>query len=117
MPYISTEKVSEIRKAIKAEFPTYKFSITKDNHSSIIVAIMESPMNLEMDHKQLNHKWMKDHGYSEELIAVVNKLVQIINSKEEQRELTYDSDYGSVPTFYINIHIGKWNQAYKQVIK
>lgn len=117
MPYISSEKVKEIRTAIKAQFPNCKFSITNDNHSTVCVAIMESPIDFGFEHKQLNHKWMKDHGYSEEVVLFVAKIVEIINSKEEQRELTYDSDYGSVPTFYINVHVGKWDKAYKQVIK
>lgn len=31
---------------------------------------------------------------------------------EGKRELVYDSDYGSVPTFYTWLHVGAWDKPY-----
>lgn len=112
MPHISKEKVQEIRKEIKAQFPSMKFSVTNDG-SGVCVALMKSKFELP-EYRQLNHYYLEQSGISEEAINVFKKVLEIINGVEAQRELTYDSDYGSVPTFYINIHIGKWNKAHEK---
>lgn len=46
MPYISSQDVAAKRKAIRAAFPQFKFSVTKDGHSGITVAVMAGPMDL-----------------------------------------------------------------------
>lgn len=114
MPYISSDVVKEIRKEIKLTFPKIKFSVTRENHSSVVVAIMESEIDFGFNYKQLNHYHLENNGLSSEAIEIIKKILTIINSKQEQKELVYDSDYGSVPTFYINIHVGKWDKPYKK---
>jgi len=31
----------------------------------------------------------------------------------DQRESFYDSDYGSVPNFYVRLSIGEWDRPYQ----
>ena len=50
MAYIGADSVNAIRVALNAEFPEIKFSVTNDNHSSVVVSIMESPYNLINEH-------------------------------------------------------------------
>lgn len=117
MPYISSETVKAIRTEIKETFKDMKFSVTTEHHSTIVVALMEGKFDVEKDYVQLNHYHLdsKQMGYSEEVVEMGKQVLAIINKHQEQKELTYDSDYGSVPTFYINIHIGKWDRPYKKV--
>ena len=67
MPYISTEKISEIREKIKKEFPSkdgWKFSITRRHHSTVNVDIMSAPFDLipgeERKHQSINSYYIKE---------------------------------------------------------
>lgn len=117
MPYISTEEVSIIRKAIKSAFPKFKFSITKHHRSTLVVALMESPMAFDSGYKNVSVNWLKKETYTQEQIDFFIKLDGIINANKEQKEQQYDSDYGSIPNFYYEIQVGTWNKPHKQIIK
>lgn len=115
MPYISTEEVKEKRNALKKKFPKYKFSITRQHCSSLNVSIMQGPEDLmdgvERDYEQVNHYHIDSH-YSDqpEKCKLLNGIYEIIS--QDQKELVYDGDYGSVPNFYVNIQIGKFDKPY-----
>jgi hypothetical protein len=68
MPYISTRKVAEKRKAIKKAFPNWKFSITKEHHSSLHVIILEADMELLTEQEIIEHngKVSVNHYYIQE---------------------------------------------------
>lgn len=110
-------KAREIRQTLKKEFPEIKFSVTSDLRS-ITVAIMQAPINFlegldraDRGHEQLNHHLIdKQFENNKEAKDVLNRIKELIF--DEQRELTYDGDYGSVPNYYGNIHIGKWNRPF-----
>lgn len=110
-------KAREIRQALKKEFPQIKFSITSDLRS-ITVAIMQAPINFlenshraNRGHEQLNHHLIEDDfKNNEEAKEVLLRIKELIF--DEQKELTYDGDYGSVPNYYGNIHIGKWDRPF-----
>ena len=118
MPYIDTKKVKEIRDKVKNEFPEIKFSVRRKHYSSILVALVESaaPYTKEIngEYVQINHFYIDEHyQYNKQLKAVLSRIDKIMNN--DNRELVYDSDYGSVPHYYTSIHIGKWNEPFKYI--
>lgn len=116
MPYITTEQVKEKRNLLKKALPNFKLSVTRDNYSSINVAIMEGGLDLmgdsKRDYESVNHFHIESN-YKDK--PEVKKVLQTIYdiARESQREITYDGDYGSVPNFYVNITIGKWDRPYQ----
>ena len=114
MPYISSDEVKTIRTEIKKQFPEYKFSIRRDHHSVIRVSILEGPVNLlegsDKGYQQVNDYYIDEH-YPKHIAKMLNKIKHIATAK--QREFVYDSDYGSVPTFYFHLNIGEWDKPYK----
>ena len=38
--------------------------------------------------------------------------METIQTLHEQKEVTYDYDYGSIPNYYLNMRIGKWDKPY-----
>jgi hypothetical protein len=114
MPHISSENVATMRKAIRKALPGYVISITKHHHSTVQVRIMSGPV-VGVEH--VNVYWYKDHfGPHKEDRPDVIALIDIIKAEifkvETPRELVYDGDYGSVPTFYWDISFGKWDKPY-----
>jgi hypothetical protein len=115
MPYITTETVAMIRKTIKKNFPNVKFSITKEHYSGLNVKIMESTMDFNKCPKEgWEHLPERMWGYNPESTEFLQKLEDIIQGCHAQKEVVYDGDYGSVPNYYLNIGIGKWDKPYIQ---
>ena len=133
MAYISTQEVAAIRKELKKELPEYKFSVTKNHHSSVTVAFMKGPAFKEYTyfdryegvqkegvlegHEQLNHHWAEQfYGDNAPLIKKVEKIIKTAPVKAGGREW-YDksdamTDYFDT-AFYMNIHVGKWDKHYE----
>lgn len=112
MPYISTAKVKEIRDELKTKLPEYKFSVVREHHSKVNVSIMEGPLNLAGDH--INPFWIEDNFKNEpEKVKLYSSIKNIINAGN--RIIAEDGDYGSIPQFYINIQVGKWDKPYQQI--
>ena len=121
MPYISTERVSEIRKQIKKEFPKFKFSIRTRHHSSVYVTILSGPFEMittedpyNRRHESVNHFYIDEH-YAEfpKVKAVLKRIYKIMN--EGNYTEVYDGDYGAIPSFYCNIEIGSYEKPYKVI--
>lgn len=113
MPYIATETVKEIRNRIKKEFPSVKFSITRRNHSEVIVSIMQGSIDFGTTYDQINEYYIEKHWEHNPVAKeFLLKVQELIESTHEQKELVYDQDYGSVPNYYYSIHIGKWDKDY-----
>ena len=115
MPYITKEQVSEKRKALKAALPDYKLSVVRKDLMAISVSIVKGPHAFELDergYKQVNH-FSIDRVYENdpEALRVLSTIRDIASA--DQTELVYDGDYGSVPTFYVNMSIGKWDRPYE----
>ena len=122
MPFITTEEVREIRNAVKKAFPEYKFSVTKEHHSSVTVTVMEGPEDFNGEfferQAQVNQYYFKNH-YSEnpKFVEFMGKLIDVVNNVKPKQQESYDGDYGSIPNYYQNFHVGKWNKPYKKVVK
>lgn len=118
MPYISKEEVANRRKAIKSALPGFKCSITRDGSNCIRVAILEGPINLlPPEDRQRGHAGVNPYYYREvfammpEVVGVLDTVMPIATAG--RIEESTDSDYGSIPTFYLSVEIGKWDQPYK----
>jgi hypothetical protein len=115
MPFITSEEVKTIRNEVK-KIAGYKFSVTKSNHSGIDIVILEGKADFGGERAVINHYHYKDQfSNNEEALKVVSKIMEILSTKKEQKEITYDSDYGSVPNYYININAGAYGKPYKKV--
>ena len=117
MPYITSETVKDKRNQIKKAFPKFKFSITKEHYSGINVAILEAPFNMLTEenirgHEQVNHYCIERH-YEDypKIKKVLMKIYDIMS--EGRRIISEDGDYGSIPNFYTNLSIGKWDKPFK----
>lgn len=118
MPYISSEEVSKKRAAVKAAFPDFKFSITKDNYSSINVVILEAPFNMLLSDKSTyesvnpyrTEEWYKEIPKAGKVIRDIHAIIN-----EGNRTISEDGDYGRIPAFYTNIRVGDWDKPFKVV--
>jgi len=111
MPYITTEQVAAKRAELKKAFPEYKMSITREHHSTIAVSIMAGPIALTNKDGNIHvNEFYVDEHFEGEARRVVGGIVDIC--RKSQTTLVEDSDYGTVPTFYVSVEIGKWNQPY-----
>lgn len=113
MPYITTDKVKEIRNNLKKALPGIKLSVRRESHSSLVVSVMKSKFDFGTKYKQLN-PYYPTAGYENnaDIVDALTTIMDTINETHEQREIVNDADYGSVPNYYINLHIGKWDKPY-----
>jgi hypothetical protein len=113
MPFISPEQVKTIRNQIKAEFPTFKFSVVGRDHSEVSIYIMEGDIdfinkdgNSYVNEFYINENWSNN----EPARNMLNRIREIANQKN--RILVVDQDYGAVPCYYLHIGIGRWDKPY-----
>jgi len=75
---------------------------------------MESNIDFGTEHSQLNEFYIEKHWeHNPTAQQFLLKIMQVIETAHEQKEVTYDADYGSVPNYYISLNIGKWDKPYK----
>lgn len=113
MAYLSAERVKEIRTQLKKEFPSFKFSITRDNWSGIKISILESNVDFnlgESTYKQVNEYYI-ERSYTGQAREVLLRIREIANAGVSYHET---GDYGNQPSFYLSINIGQWDKPYKQ---
>ena len=118
MPYISSERVKEIRTAVKKQFPGFKFSIRRHHHSTVIVEILQAPFpmisNPESRYESVNpYHISENYRERNEVREVLEKLHAIMN--EGNGTHVEDGDYGTVPRFYTDISIGSYDKPFKVV--
>ncbi len=122
MPYISAQRVKEIRQQIKKEFPQFKFSVRTRHNSTVVIDVLSGPIDMlvtdyskKYGHDSVNHYYISDH-YEKwpEVRDVLLKLYQIANVGNGTQFV--DSDYGAIPEFYVSLNIGNFEQHYKWVI-
>lgn len=113
MPYISTERVKEIRNQLKKEFPACKFSVTRFHGSTVNIVILAAPFQFEMKHKYetVHFYYIKD--YNERQQKFLSRIYEIANTGNGT--LVHDADYGAVPNFYVNVSLGSWDKPYQYI--
>jgi len=124
MPYINATEVKAIRKELKNELPYFKFSVRKSGSSTVQVTIVQSPIEMRKDisneYENVNHfyireKYKVDHQYAIDpdkdiRVEVLQKIKCI--AAGNQRIIVEDGDYGSVPNYYVDIRIGRWDKPF-----
>jgi hypothetical protein len=120
MAYISTNEVAAIRAKLKAEFPEMKFSVRRENHMKVCVAILKAPYHFIKDqfrekmqggyNWQVNHHWVDHH----ECYQHVDKLKRIIRICNEGNHDNSDimTDYFDVG-WYFDLEIGKYDKDFQ----
>jgi len=123
MAYITSEQVKDMRNQIKKAFPAkdgWKWSVTKEHHSSVTAALMQFPSNYDFAIKregndtsdelytQLNHYYLDTCGLGKKEIAVLKKVNDILHTGhwDESDSMT---DYFHC-SHYVSLHIGKWDR-------
>lgn len=120
MPYITSERVAAIRKQIKKEFPSIKFSITREHYSTVKVAILAAPINLQgtdehsRNYYSVNEFYIHEHYANEpEKLSLFTRLTAIM--REGMSTGHEDGDYGYVPGHYIDLKVGEWNKPFQHL--
>jgi hypothetical protein len=127
MAYISAEEVREIRKELKKEFPKYKFSVRKRQHS-VSVNILKSDLDFRSEFRDPTEKYegvnqyFIDKHWSKKPAKVLNKILEIIKTapaNAENGEAWFDesdimTDYFHT-AFYIDLQIGTWEKPYELI--
>jgi len=117
--FVSKEKMKQVQQDVKKEFPEWKFSIRKENSSSINVHILSGPIPMtdkKNGYEQVNPFWYKDHYKDEpEKAAFFEKLFKIINVDNWDRSDSM-TDYFDVG-FYTHVTIGSWDKPYQVTTK
>lgn len=113
MPYIDSAKVAAMRKAIRAALPDFKISVTRHHHSSVHVNIMSGNIPT-VEHVNIFHYKRTLAETRPDAGKVIDTILDALFAVEKPRELVYDGDYGSVPTFYYDVTFGKWDKDYVQ---
>ena len=120
MAYINKEQVKQIREALKKEFPEIKFSVRKENHSSVYVSILKSPYDFsDLPHYRpdyytsVNHFRVPDCKHR----RILEKVLEIVRTGSDR--IWFDksdsmTDYFHV-AFYIHLYVGHWENGYEVI--
>lgn len=117
MPYIDADQVKARRIAIREAFPRkagWDVSVTRDGHSGVRVTFKSGPVPLTADpngYEQINTYYIGDHAVSPEAASILGRAKRIVSAGNHT--LYESSDYGSIPKFYVSIHVGAWDAPYR----
>lgn len=109
MAYISKERVKEIRTTLKAMFPKTKFSITVQNYSGVAIDILKSNIDFAVAYKQVNEYYITENytGAQRDMLLAINNIASYGQRFHET------GDYGTQPSHYVWITIGRWNKPFE----
>lgn len=119
MAYIKSESVKEMRNKIKELYSAkqgWKFSITRENYSSVRCVILSAPIELRADestkNESVNHFYIENryNGKNDKATEVLKNINDILNTDnfDESDSMT---DYFHVG-HYISISIGDWDKPF-----
>jgi hypothetical protein len=127
MSYISTQEVTEIRKALKEKFGNYlKFSVRREAASTVSIAIISGSVDFSETlksakygngtYREINTYYPNNYGVNSGLISdIVNTIKtapgNLPNGKAWYENSHAESDYFDV-AFYINLIIGTYEKPY-----
>lgn len=140
MAYIEKERVAEIRAELKKLFPTFKFSVTRQDHSSVVIKILKGDIDFfddamrpdgtnnhgetyklsdyrkEQGHTSVNHFWIEDHwcGEAQEMLLKIKEIACKGNVDRNAGDM--GADYPAW-NFFVEISIGAYNRPYELIEK
>lgn len=109
MAYITSEQVKEIREHIKKKFPSsngWKFSIKKENHSSVRIEVLQGPVNFQNKPGQSIRITQETHPYLQQIYSIAN-----CGNYDNSDSMTDYFDVG----WYVWLSVGAWDKEYKFV--
>lgn len=119
MAYISTSEVSQIRKALKAKFPKFKFSVRKDGGLAVNVSILSGPTDFSdimrenyNGHVQVNHYHTHHYGDHAKFLDEVINVIKTGSDQQWYNNSDSQIDYFDV-AFYFDVEIGKSDKPYQ----
>jgi hypothetical protein len=124
MAYITKEETAEIRNNLKKAYPEIKFSVRMRHHSTVLVTILESPYNFELngkDYRDVNAyhfdtdserqdydgNTIKPHTHRD----ILKGILAIISANHWDKS-DIMTDYFHC-AFYYDLSIGSWQKPYK----
>lgn len=126
MAFITKEETKEIRDNLKKAFPEIKFSVRMRHHSTVLVTILESPYDFELNGKEyrdvntyhINSQGNESHvDYDGNTIKphthldILKGILKIVSEKHwDKSEIM--TDYFNC-AFYYYLSIGRWEKPYK----
>lgn len=116
MPHITTEKVAIVRQQLKEQFPDFKFSVRRDRDSTIDIAVLAGPIDFGSENATVNVYWIADH-WKDNVPAMEFLLKVHAIANDGNRIVSQDGDYGNIPKFYVDMHIGRYETKYKIIEK
>jgi hypothetical protein len=111
--FIDNDKISEMRKKIREEFPTkngWKISVVRRHYSVVDVHILEAPVQLtnkEDGYEQLNPYQLEKRPFGEFLTKI--KDICMEGNHDNSDAMTDYFDVG----WYFHITIGAWDKPFK----
>ena len=132
MAYINAEQVSQIRKALKANFPGFKFSVRKDRNSSVDVTVLSGPVSFDdaltvqksyydpekvgtkRDYVDVNPYHCNEDNYGKDA-TLLNQMLEVIKTGSDRKyfdESDAMTDYFHV-AFYYSLKIGTYDKPYE----
>jgi len=124
MAYINAKDVQAIRQELKAAFPNFKFSVTKQHHSSVIVTLKQGDVDFsditDADgYAQINQYWLDRTGVHAPLFEKIVEIVKTAPMRGEGYHVNkgwYDNsdsmtDYFD-PAYSFSINVGNYYTPY-----
>jgi hypothetical protein len=108
MAYINAQETAQIRNALKAAFPTMKFSVRKEHSMALHVVVLKG--NLDLVDGQVNEYHLDKTSHPE----FWKQVLEIIKTGSDRKwfdESDSQSDYFHI-AFYIHMRVGEWNKPY-----
>jgi len=115
MPFIDKDSIKKKRGEIRAVLPGFKVSVRNMDYMGVRIVIQEGPVDFDLGdrgYKTVNHfHYRSCFADRPDAVEVLDRVMAI--AAGDQRESFYDSDYGSVPNFYVRLSIGEWDRPYQ----
>ena len=110
MAYITSERVKEIRNALKKLYPSTKFSVIREHYSGVRIAIMESDTNFTEGYESVNEFCISNtyEGIQRDM------LLNIYSIASEGTTYYETGDYGRQPSHYVWMSIGRYDKHFKR---
>ena len=127
MACISIERVKEIRKQLRSEFPELKLSVKTIHNSTVSVTIKEGPYDFSKDYIKPNpdneieapmkyiqiNEYYIDDQWTGKAKEIFTKIKNIAAKGSYDRNFNdHRANYRDY-TFYFSLSVGTWNNYYK----
>lgn len=106
------QRASELRTDLKGLYPDVKFSITIEHYSLININIMLAPEKYNFRNGQYVNELYLEEYFEGEALEMLGNIWNIANKGVKYFET---ADYGTQPSFYVNINIGKSDKPFKSL--